>query len=554
MSLELNLRLPDPKHLIVTLGRESAGPLDFGVRITVKDREEIRWYLETYAASYTTDVDDAEARRIEAKLPEWGTALFDATFHHRSAQRLFRVFQGTTDQDRLLTISAEHPAILSLPWELLRDPNGTYLFDENPRISILRRVTGQTGRPSFAPKAKSRLRLLFVASRPLDAAFINPRSEPQAIMNAVEQHAPGRIEVEFLRPATFRNLAERLGDKRLPTVDVIHFDGHGAFDTNGSFGDKTPDTGYLLFERESGLTQFVSPEFWHQKIEGSELSLVILSACQSAAISDSHDGSEAEEPIGNVAFSLAALGVPAVLAMTHSLLVETAGQLFGELYRHLAKGKGLGTALDNARRHLKRNPEKHEVQRGTQRVRLKVQDWFLPALYQAGLDVPLLEASVELAPVTRADVANEDTQYASAVAGIGRTAPLPALQKSGFYGRQRELWDIERWFVAGTRRVSITGFGGQGKTYVAAEAGRWLRRTGMFEHVVFVDYAAFHGVDAPGYALATLGAALGKSLTDTNDAMDALKKTPTLLILDNLEDLMDPQNPALLTELLSAAK
>src|ERR1700682_5052633 len=365
MSFELNLRFPDQKHVIVALGRQSAGPLDFAATITAKDRDEIRWYLETYAAHYTTEVDDAEARRIEARLPEWGAALFDATFHDQLAQRLFELFQEGTDRDRQLTISAEHPSILSLPWELLCDPKGTYLFKQKPRISIRRRPAKTIGQAAFLRKSKPQLRLLFITSRPSDTGFLDPRSEARAIMNAIEQHAPGRIAIEFLRPATFRNLTIRLEDKSLPTVDVIHFDGHGAFDSLGNFGNGVPNIGYLLFERESGLTQFVSADFWHEKIEDNEISLVILSACQSAAISDS-EGDEAGEPIGSVAYGLASLGVPAVLAMTHSLLVETAGQLFGDFYRWLAEGKGVGAALDHARLHLLQNPEKHEVQRGVE--------------------------------------------------------------------------------------------------------------------------------------------------------------------------------------------
>jgi hypothetical protein len=70
MSIELNLQFPDPRHLIVTLDRESTGTFEFTIQNSAKDRKEIRWYLETYAAYYTTDADDAEARRIEAKLPE----------------------------------------------------------------------------------------------------------------------------------------------------------------------------------------------------------------------------------------------------------------------------------------------------------------------------------------------------------------------------------------------------------------------------------------------------------------------------------------------------
>ncbi len=68
----------------------------------------------------------------------------------------------------------------ALPWELLRDPEGTYLCHENPRISIRRRFakTGG-GRKPFKVKAKEKLRLLYIISRPKDAGFIDPRGESQ---------------------------------------------------------------------------------------------------------------------------------------------------------------------------------------------------------------------------------------------------------------------------------------------------------------------------------------------------------------------------------------
>ena len=547
MSLELNLRFSDSTHLVVSLDGQSAGSIAFAARITAKDLEEIRWYLETYAAHYTTDVDDAQARRIESKLPQWGKALFEGSSDDPAAQRLFDLFLSATDQDRLLTVSAEDPAILSLPWELLRDPKGVYLSNEGTRISIRRGTAGPAGeRHASFPAAKSHLHLLFVTSRPTDASFLDPRSETQVIMDAVEVHAPGRIQIEFLRPATFRKLVERLTDKLLPAVDVVHFDGHGAFDAGGSFGDAVPNTGYLLFERDSGLTQFISAQFWYRQIGDCKVPLVILSACQSAAMSHSQEGDEAGEPLGSVAYGLTALGIPAVLAMTHSLLVETAGQLFGVFYRHLADGWGVGAALDNARHYLMRNPEKHEVQRGPERVRLTVHDWFLPALYQAGPDVPLVDASVAFETDEQSEIAHGALPDRAA----GLSSALPALQEAGFSGRQRELWNIERWFATGTRRISITGFGGQGKTYLASEAGRWLRRTGMFERVAFASYASFQGMDASGYAVATLSLALCESLIDSDAAAAALERTPTLVILDNLEDL----EPAALEELLGTAK
>lgn len=127
---------------------------------------------------------------------------------------------------------------------------------------------------------------------------------------------------------------------------------------------------------------------------------------------------------------------------------------------------------------------------------------------------------------------------------------LPDLQEAGFFGRSRELWQIERLFVQGTRRLTVSGFGGQGKTYLVQEAGRWLHRTGMFEKVCFVDYAAFGGVDAVGWAVSTLATVLDESLIDGAAATQALRNQATLLILDNLETL--PAEP--LQELLTVAK
>ncbi|OUL22442.1 hypothetical protein BV378_25125 [Nostoc sp. RF31YmG] len=50
--------------------------------------------------------------------------------------------------------------------------------------------------------------------------------------------AGGRIEVEFLRPATLDNLVTRLEDSRLPSTDIVHFDGHGVYDSDGRFHER----------------------------------------------------------------------------------------------------------------------------------------------------------------------------------------------------------------------------------------------------------------------------------------------------------------------------
>ncbi|MDY6939402.1 MAG: tetratricopeptide repeat protein [Cyanobacteriota bacterium] len=511
--MELNLWFPEVARVIVSFDGDTTDTLEFVSPITQADRDDIRWYLETYAASYATDVDDRRATQIAQKLPQWGEALFDAVFRHRAAQRLCDDFLDEDEPGKLLTIAARHPEILALPWELLRDSEGTYLLHDNPRISI-RRKLGETdeGRESYQVKAKERLRLLYVVSRPSDAGFIDPRAESRGVLEAIECEAAGRVEVEFLRPATFRNLVTRLEDKQKPPIDILHFDGHGVF-------NRKEQVGYLLFTRQGSWTQHqVSAELLGKHLSAANVPLVLLSACQSAAVGDGEDA------IGTVAVGLNHAGIPTVVSMTYSVLVEMARSLFSTLYQNLSRGQDVGTALDNAREFLLQNPDRGLRQRGKHQIPLKLYDWFLPALYQTEENTPLLTPQ----PLATSSP-SEDTKP--------KWGNFPPPQKTGFFGRSWELWDIEQAFVRGKRCVTLSGFGGQGKTELALEAGRWLCRTGMFRRACFVDFYRYQGADPVGYAVSTLATVVEESLIDAEAATAVLHREPTLLILDNLEIL-----------------
>uniref|UniRef100_UPI00286BC60D CHAT domain-containing protein n=1 Tax=Chamaesiphon sp. OTE_75_metabat_556 TaxID=2964692 RepID=UPI00286BC60D len=454
----------------------------------------------------------------------------------RSAERLFNEFQDAAGEGRQLTIAASQPEILRLPWELLCDPNGTYLVHENPRIAVRRQLAGAGGgRRPVEVNPKSQLRLLMVVSRPDGVGFLDPRSEGQAVLKAIEQTAPGRVVVEFLRPATLKDLRERLQDRSLP-VDIVHFDGHGVFTSDGEVtagkhdgltkGSKSLDMGYLLFEDANGGAERVSAEKLGDALNRQQVSLVVLSACQSAMMG------QGEDALGCVAAQLTNRGIPAVLAMTYSVLVTTTEQLFGKFYGELAAGQSLGIALANARQDLYFEQKRGLRWRGTEQIELELSDWFLPAWYQAGGDITLLKKAKTLPQI-------ESPKHR-----------LPAVAEEGFFGRSRELWQIERAFVQGTRRITIAGFGGQGKTYLAVEAGRWLSQTGMFDAVCFVDYAAFQGVDAVSTAVSEIGCVLEQTLIDAAAVTKALAERRTLIILDNLESLAAQT----LQELLTVAK
>ncbi len=525
--------------------------------ITDKDRSDIRWYLETYGTSSLADPDDKEAKRIQTRLTQIGQDLFKRTLGHEDICEIYHDFRKSPLTNRVLTIGSQDAEILSIPWELLHDPKSVFLFRENPHISIRRKITGATkGRAPFRVKSKDQIHLLFVVSRPTDVGFIDPRADALAVLDALDHNAKDRVTWEFLKPATLTALHERICDTTKPAVDILHFDGHGAFhrvskeevqknpeqygkyvhseimrarELRGAEGndEQAEEIGFLVFENEnkSGKKQLITAQDLAANLSGAKVGLVILSACQSAS-----EGN----PIASVAGQLSTTGIPAILAMTHSVLVETTRKLFGKFYESLAKGRGIATALDDARIYLANNPEKFEVRRDNKHQTLKLHDWFLPALFQSGPELPLLTAN----PADTTPAMPEKKNN------------LRPLHEAGFFGRRRELWQIDRWFASGkTRRISITGYGGQGKTELAMEAGRWLLRTGMFERAVFVDYAQVQTDDALAMAVSTLSTVLDQALINSDEATDALSKTPTLIILDNLETISQEA----LNELLTAA-
>lgn len=526
---ELNIHFPISNQVIIEFDGDRSELLSFKSPVLKKDLEDLRWYIEVYGAQYTGEPDDEEAKRIEAKLITLGEALFEAVFSTDSARDLFQKFQQQ-HTDKLLTIHTNEAQILALPWELLREPENGFLSQQQPPISI-RRFYVQNQSPIFPIQAKSKLRLLFIVSRPQDVSFLNPRLDPQAVMDALAENNI-RCEVEFLRPATLTNLTERLNNKDLPPIDIIHFDGHGVY-------REKEQLGYLLFESSgdpdklstiddptAGKKHEVSAALLGKKLKPHNIALVVLSACQSATVGN--------EPLGSVAAGLTDKGVPTVLAMVYSVLVTTTRQLFASFYQALATEQSVGAALDNARQAMAQHNQRGKRRRGEGEFELTLQDWFVPALYQASND------SVLLSPPDLLGFKNLE--------GLKRS-DLPALQAAGFFGRSFELWQIERWFVQGVERVTITGFGGQGKTYCAIEAAQWLLRTDLFDAVCFVDFSRYQGLDALRYAMNALGVLLDTTLLDENAVPPLLQTRRLLWVWDNLESLAAET----LEELLKAA-
>jgi hypothetical protein len=90
--------------------------------LTAEDTAELRWYLETFI-QFPGAGDRARAQQLEARLVEWGRALFDALFGTAEGTQIYNDLMNA-ESPRLLTLGSNDPAVLAQPWELLRDRRG----------------------------------------------------------------------------------------------------------------------------------------------------------------------------------------------------------------------------------------------------------------------------------------------------------------------------------------------------------------------------------------------------------------------------------------------
>jgi hypothetical protein len=493
---------------------------------------DLRWYLEEYL-SYINDIIMDRARDVEMVLPTWGNLLFDAIFKNPKASRLWEAFEAARRENGggIVEIDTIEPRVLRLPWELLADDRG-YLFSKRPSVQIRRRlhhVHEIEVRDFDLP-----LHVLVVVSRPKDANFIDPRTIAEPLLHAFDEIG-NKVVLEFLRPPTLNALDERLRDTDLPPVHIVHFDGHGVYDSDVGLG-------FLLFEDDDYKTHKVDAEKLGTLLNESGIPLMVLNACQSAQPDD-------RNPFGSVASRLIKSGVGGVVAMNYSVLVKTARLLTEHFYGQIARGADVGTALDYARRKLLTNSKKGEIRiEEVGEVPVHLQDWFIPALYQQ---------DVELAPFEKASTITGDDRIPSHRKSIpyqpdrGGFPPAP---QHGFYGRSQELLDLDRAF-AKWRSIVLHGFGGQGKTALATHAAEWFVKTGLFERAVFISFENGVGLD---FVLNEMGNTLVEENFEIHEEdketsiAQFLKECPTLVVWDNFESVLPNGNAPLKPDDLQA--
>jgi tetratricopeptide (TPR) repeat protein/DNA polymerase III delta prime subunit len=517
----------------------------FTAPLGVIEADDLRWYLEKYYL-WPTAFFTERARDIEKQLPQWGQQLYGAATAAQSARELLADWQQThQDVERRFSIyvdsralegssadeqKAAHEAgnaLLALPWELMHDGRGFLFQGANP-VRVRRCLPKQ--HTEKAVTSKLPIRILLVSPRPEDklAAYIDHRISARPLVEAVEELGE-LAELTALDPPTLpalRQALQRAREVNCP-FDIIHFDGHGVYDRQRGLGAlcfEDPKDGDKPEKRASAL---VGADELGALVREHRIPLVFLEACQSAA--------EAQ-PEASVAVKLLDEGVTSIVAMTHSVLVETARRFVTAFYRTLAEGRRVGTAMLEGQHALYNEPFRFRVMGAGE---LRLQDWFVPVLYQEEHDLQLI---TRLLP-----------EQVKALAERRRRLSLGALPEPphGFVGRSRELLKLQRLLGQTQQRyLVVRGRGGEGKTTLAAELARWLVRTCRFERAAFVSlehYTDARGVlDALGRQLLPEGerwsVAQFKDFSEARQHVErALRDHRTIVVLDNLESVL-PSN------------
>ena len=513
------------------------------------EAQELRWYLEKYCLWPIGQVYEERAAKVEESLPAWGQLLYQAVAQKQSVQETYRPWETLPPEvdrrfsifvdPRLLEGSPEErqaeaseaaTLLLGLPWELFHDGRG-YLFQGARPVQIRRRLPSQHYFPRLI--AEPPIRVLLVSPRPEEdsTGYINHRVIAQPMVEAIGELGE-LAELTVLSPPTFPALQTALqeAEERGEPFHVVHFDGHGVF-------DKRIGLGGLCFEDPQDVHKL--SERRHQTIDAAQMAavmrerripLVFLNACQSAQAE--------EDPSASVAARLLDEGVASVVAMSHTVLVETARRFVTAFYRALVAGARVGAAMLKSQQALQSDTFRLKVFGGRD---LHLHDWFVPVLFQEQEDVQLFRRipSEQIGQVIRRERRL-------------RLGALPHKEGLQFVGRSRELLALERLLLEQPWAV-VVGQGGEGKTTLAVELAQWLVQSQRYQRAAFVSLedvqetrAVVDGIGrqlVPQYSVAQYPAEqlLGRAL---QPIQRALEDERTVIVVDNVESVLPPPQPS----------
>ncbi len=500
--------------------------------------KELEWYFEGWLRMPMLDTTIAE--RAAASVATYGERLFQQVFKaNADAYADYRGLRNQLSQVQI-EIQGSSPAFQALHWEALKDPDLPRPFVVDA-VMLRKDVRPKSSRVTMQPSPV--INLLVVTARPDEEKDVGYRTISRPLIEAIQQ-AQLRVNVELLRPATFRALSEHLQEKGEGFYHIVHFDAHGGLMTHGQFQQGVERNRYLYQARygrsdlqpyegvkaflflegdKAGEADPVEASELAELLTGKGVPVCILNACQSA---------KQEGPVEtSLGSRLMAAGMQMVVAMGYSVTVTAAQILMEKLYAKLFEQKGMAEAMRLGRLELYNRKER----RAYFNQMIDLEDWLLPVVYQnRTVELNLREFSPQ-----------EENAYYEA---LGRQFQFGVNFKGatyGFVGRDLEILKIERALLR-HNVLLLRGMGGTGKTTLLNYLREWWQGTRFAQEIFYFGY------DEKAFTLEQIVFAMGQQIYSPADMLSfqamglvaqvaklsaKLKAEPFVLMLDNLESV-----------------
>jgi hypothetical protein len=442
--------------------------------------QDLEWYFERWLVF--PFLDTIKAREIAATIPSYGEQLFQQVFRQNfNAYSEYQQLRGNLSQLQI-EIIGKTPAFQALHWEALRDP------DLNRPLVVDCVMVRKSINPAPIPanvQPSAVINLLVVVARPDEEKDISYRTISRPLVEMIEDSRL-QVNVELLRPGTFKALSQHLEEKGTGFYHVIHLDMHGTllsyeqvekpapperYPFKGRYGrgDLQPWTGlkaFLAFEGDSqGQVDLVEAAEITALLTGKGIPVCILDACKS--------GKQVAQPteVGETSLGsqLMMAGMQIVVGMSYSVTVSASTLMMKQFYQQLFAQKSLTEALRLGRRELFNVKERQAYFNQW----IPLEDWLLPVVYSHQ-------------PVQfnlRSFTPEEEEKYWESRA---RRYQFP-LPEYGFVGRDLEILKIEKALLR-HNILLLQGMGGTGKTTLLNYLREWWQTTSFAKDVFYFGY------------------------------------------------------------------
>lgn len=227
------------------------------------------------------------------------------------------------------------PGLADLPWESLYVPDEQIFLGLINRYSIVRArgETSVTETPNFGPE----LRIMAVLAQPTNAPPIQidrHRDTLQRLFERAKQN--GSVKYAIIENPTVETLLDNMRNFR---PNVFHFFGHGTFALQ-------QQEGAIMLVDDVGNVRLVFAQDLRNWVKNLRtIQLAVINACESATASGG-------DVITGIAGALSDAGVPATVATTSQVFIETAERFTSEFYRALFSNYTVEAAVTEARNVL----------------------------------------------------------------------------------------------------------------------------------------------------------------------------------------------------------